>query len=489
MSCVFLAGGRVYKLKKPVRFPYLDFSTLERREAACRAEVSLNRRLAPGVYIGVAPLAVSAGGLSIGGAGAVTDWLVVMHRLDDRWALEQVLRERRLDKPQLDRLVARLVRFYRRARLVFISPGAHLAQWSENLAANRRVLLDPRFGLPSAPIRRIDRLQRRFLAEGRAVLAGRVRRRRMVDGHGDLRPEHIWLDHEVRIIDCLEFNPRLRAVDPFDEIAYLDLECERLGAAWAGHYIRKGVERGLGDDLPAGLYRFYRSYRAALRARLAMPISPRRSRARPRNGPASRAPTSKSPPRTRRASRPPSEHDEVGEGAAVVKARDRLGQKRSSGEDLELAPVSLLRQPERRHAVGYDEPFDGGVGQDLCRAWHEEAMRHQGHDPPGAGLAGGPCRAQERAAGADQIVNDKGRAVRHVAHEQVTGDHPGAAMLVRKCPADGAAARGLQRLAQELGALGAAGVGRDDAEIWLKLGSRLAQMVPCGVVPCFSRFG
>jgi aminoglycoside phosphotransferase family enzyme len=270
MSCVFLAGDRVYKLKKPVRFPYLDFSTLERREAACRAEVSLNRRLAPGVYIGVAPLVVSAGGLSIGGAGAVTDWLVVMHRLDDRWALEQVLRERRLDKPQLDRLVARLVRFYRRARPVFTSPGAHLAQWSENLAANRRVLLDPRFGLPSAFIRRIDRLQRRFLAEGRAVLAGRVGRRRIVDGHGDLRPEHIWLNHEVRIIDCLEFNPGLRAVDPFDEIAYLDLECERLGAAWAGHYIRKGVERGLGDDLPAGLYRFYRSYRAALRARLAI---------------------------------------------------------------------------------------------------------------------------------------------------------------------------------------------------------------------------
>ena len=74
----------------------------------------------------------------------------------------------------------------------------------------------------------------------------------------------------MRIIDCLEFNTRLRTVDPFDEIAFLTLECERLGAAWAGQYIRRGVELGLHEDLPAELFLFYRSYRATLRARLAI---------------------------------------------------------------------------------------------------------------------------------------------------------------------------------------------------------------------------
>jgi aminoglycoside phosphotransferase family enzyme len=270
MSWVFLAGDRVYKLKKPVRFPYLDFSSLERREAACRAEVSLNRRLAPDVYIGVAPLTLSAGGPSIGGAGPIADWLVVMHRLDERWALEEVLRERRLHTSQLDRLVATLVRFYRRARPVFLSAGAHLSRWSENLTANRCVLLDPRFGLPSTLIQRVDRIQRRFVSGQRGMLEARALRHRIVDGHGDLRPEHIWLNAEVRIIDCLEFNARLRAVDPCDEIAYLDLECERLGAAWAGRYVRTRVARGLNDDLPTALFHFYRSYRAMLRARLAI---------------------------------------------------------------------------------------------------------------------------------------------------------------------------------------------------------------------------
>jgi aminoglycoside phosphotransferase family enzyme len=97
-----------------------------------------------------------------------------------------------------------------------------------------------------------------------------VRKRCIVDGHGDLRPEHIFLGAPVRIIDCLEFNPGLRAVDPFDELAYLSLECERLGAAAAGDHIMRRVTHGLRDGLSEGLFRFYRCHRATLRARLAI---------------------------------------------------------------------------------------------------------------------------------------------------------------------------------------------------------------------------
>src|SRR6266481_2021270 len=78
MSWVFLAGEEVYKLKKPLRFPYLDFSTLARREAACRAELALNRRLAPNVYKAVMPLLRSSHGLAIDGPGGIVDWLVVL---------------------------------------------------------------------------------------------------------------------------------------------------------------------------------------------------------------------------------------------------------------------------------------------------------------------------------------------------------------------------------------------------------------------------
>jgi aminoglycoside phosphotransferase family enzyme len=270
MSWVFLAGDRVYKLKKPVRFPYLDFSNLRRREGACRAELRLNRRLAPDVYLDVMPLTATPHGLAIGGDGPIMDWLVVMRRLDEAQTLERAILERRIEPWQLDRLIAALVQFYRRAERVFLSPAVHLRDWRQSLSDNLRVLLDPRLGLPAGLVRRVAGVQRRFFSQQGKALAARVRDRSIVDGHGDLRPEHIWLGDPVRIIDCIEFNPRLRAVDPFDEIAFLSLECERLGAAWAGQYIRRGVIRGLPNGIGEELFLFYRCNRAMLRARLAI---------------------------------------------------------------------------------------------------------------------------------------------------------------------------------------------------------------------------
>jgi len=270
MSEVFLAGSKAYKLKKPVRFPYLDFSTLARREAACRAELRLNRRLAPDIYRAVAPLVRSAAGLAIGATGEVVDWLVVMDRLDDTHMLDRMIERGELARWQLDRLASVLVHFYRRASAVFISPALYLTDFRRSFAFNRRILLDPRFGLPPGLVRYVDAMQRRFLDDRAKVLAERVRSRRIVDGHGDLRPEHIWIGEPIRIIDCLEFNARLRMVDPFDEVAFLCVECERLGAGWAGDYLRRRIIHALHDGHSEELFAFYRCHRATLRARLAI---------------------------------------------------------------------------------------------------------------------------------------------------------------------------------------------------------------------------
>jgi uncharacterized protein len=272
MSWVFLAGDEVYKLKKPVRFPYLDFSTLPRREAACRAELTLNRRLAPDVYKAVTPIRTSPDGLAIGGTGDVVDWLVVMRRLDRDGTLEHALKTGQIAAWQLDRLVSTLTTFYRHAGAVLLSPEAHLSNWRRGIAYNRRVLLDPRLdqrhsGLPAGLIRQIDHAQRRFLAERSGIIAARVRRRKIVDGHGDLRPEHIWLGEPVKIIDALEFNAGLRAVDPLDEFAFLCLECDRVGNTWASEYIGRRA-CVLQDVLSDELFTFYRCHRATVRARL-----------------------------------------------------------------------------------------------------------------------------------------------------------------------------------------------------------------------------
>ncbi len=270
MSWVFLAGERAYKLKKPVRLPYLDFSTLARREAACRAELSLNRRLAEGLYLGVIPLTAGAGGLSLTGTGIPVDWLVAMRRVDEARMLDRIVATGRIETFQLDRIAATLVRFYRRAPRVIMRPADHLAGWRRSAEFNRTVLLCSRLALPAHLVWMVDRAQCCFLAHRAELLAVRVRAHKIVDGHGDLRPEHIWLGASVKIIDCLEFNSSLRAVDPFDEVAYLGLELNRLGAAWAGEYLRRRLARQLGDAVPEELFLFYRCHRATLRARLAI---------------------------------------------------------------------------------------------------------------------------------------------------------------------------------------------------------------------------
>jgi len=270
MSWVFMAGDRVYKLKKPVRFAYLDFSTLERRAAACRAEVLLNRRLAPDVYLGVVPLTLSTSGLAISGDGPVVDWLVVMRRLAENETLEAALRGGGLKAIQVDRLAATLGAFYAHASRVQLDPEHYAAMWQNAPAANCRVLFNARFGLPLGCVERIAQVQRQFATKRSALLRKRIHARRFVDAHGDLRPEHIWLREPVTIIDCLEFDPKLRANDPLDEIAFLHLECERLGGLWAAERIRRHLARTMEDDDASGLFLFYRSHRAMLRARLSI---------------------------------------------------------------------------------------------------------------------------------------------------------------------------------------------------------------------------
>jgi uncharacterized protein len=270
MSWVFMAGDRVYKLKKPVRFPYLDFSTVERRADACLAEMSLNRRLAPDVYLGMAPLTMTPAGYTIGGGGRITDWLVVMRRLDECQTLEARLKARNVSRAEVERLASNLHQFYRHASRVTINPENYLVSLQRATVVDRQILLTPAFELNRGTIEHIHNVQHRFVQQSREILAERVHRRFILDSHGDLRPEHIWLSAPFPIIDCLEFNARLRTLDALDEVAFLDLECERLGGRWVGEALRHRLAIFLDDDPATGLFLFYRVNRAMLRARLSI---------------------------------------------------------------------------------------------------------------------------------------------------------------------------------------------------------------------------
>jgi aminoglycoside phosphotransferase family enzyme len=271
MSWVFLAGDQVWKLKKPVRKPYLDFSTLAARERNCRTEVRLNRRLAPEIYLGVVPLTQHRDGrLQIGGDGRAVDWLVRMRRLPADLMLDRLIERDAVPASAIDRLVRRLTEFYRRARRVPIQAEIYVRRFAEEIEFDRHALTVGPQGLPARRVTRLADSVLQLVESSTTLLASRVNQGCIVDGHGDLRPEHICLGVEPVIIDCLEFNRELREVDPVDELAFLALECSRLGAPLVGQRILTGYQKESGDRVPIRLIRLYTGFRALLRSRLAI---------------------------------------------------------------------------------------------------------------------------------------------------------------------------------------------------------------------------
>ena len=269
MSYVFLTADRVFKLKKPVRYAYLDFSSLAAREHYCRVELTLNRRLAPEVYLDVLPLTLSPdGGMHLGGAGKVIDWLVEMRRLPDERMLDNAIRAGSLTPADIEALAGILAPFFRAARRAEISPAEFVARFADEQAMNRKLLAGFARDIPSID-HVLDNFDRAFAA-ARPLLLARAQSGHVIDGHGDLRPEHVCLLEPPCIIDCLEFSALLRAVDPFEEIDYLGLECEVLGAPWIGPLLhRRLVEAGV-EAPTAPLLRLSRAFRALVRARLAL---------------------------------------------------------------------------------------------------------------------------------------------------------------------------------------------------------------------------
>ncbi|MBM4226997.1 MAG: hypothetical protein FJ164_04545 [Gammaproteobacteria bacterium] len=275
LSWVFLAGESVYKLKKPVfRLP-VDFSTLAVRKVHCEAEVRLNQRLAPGVYLGIVPLVrVPDGALRLGtpdeGQMEVVEWLVHMRRLHRASMLDTAIASGAVPLGAPEAIGQRLAEFYGSAREVAPEGREYRERLAGDLDDSVSVLMDPTFALRDTRIRGVLGALRRFMDREAVLLEQRVRDHRIVEGHGDLKPEHVYLSEPPLIIDCLEFSTVLRELDPLDELAYLGLECSRLGAAWVGEQVLQSYRSHAQDDAPDRLVSFHRAARGRLRAKLCL---------------------------------------------------------------------------------------------------------------------------------------------------------------------------------------------------------------------------
>jgi aminoglycoside phosphotransferase family enzyme len=271
MSWVFLTPDRVFKLKKPLKTPFLDYSTLTNRERFCREEVRLNRRLAPSVYLGVTTVTQAHdGALALNGSGRVVEWLVEMRRLPEAWMLDHAIKNGAATLQSIDRALGLLFAFFLDAAPVELQKDRYLRTLQMQHEENRAVLSDPKFDLARSEASDIIGAVEEAISAAPDWLFEPLQSWRIIEGHGDLRPEHICLMEPPAIIDCLEFNRDLRLVDPFDELSYLALECRLLDAHdLAGSLIGRYAAIS-GARPPRRLLDFYTVYRAAIRARLAL---------------------------------------------------------------------------------------------------------------------------------------------------------------------------------------------------------------------------
>lgn len=271
MSWVFLADNFAYKLKKSVRYAFLDFSTLEARRRDSEEEVRLNRRLAGDVYLGALPLTLgSEGCLTIGGTGNAVEWLVKMRRLPAEYMLDKAIENHSVEPPQLRRIAELLYRFYEAASPVTITPLEYRDRLTRYVQENYTELSRTEYRLDHAWVRRICETQQSVLRETPNLFDKRVQNGHIVEGHGDLRPEHICLGPRPAIIDCLEFKQEFRELDTADELSFLAIECDHLGAKHIGDELFRLYTTISGDAPDDQLAAFYKSYRATLRTKIAL---------------------------------------------------------------------------------------------------------------------------------------------------------------------------------------------------------------------------
>jgi aminoglycoside phosphotransferase family enzyme len=267
MSWVFLADGFAYKLKKPVSNGLFDFKTLEARLQDCVAEMRVNKRLANDIYIGIVPLVINEeGNLELDGMGKVVDWLVKMKRIPEENFLDLAIRSGKTRKELIESGARVLTEFYKKAIPVQTDAVAHRKKLKEEIVTAHTGLMDPVYHFSVPVIKEITNKLIQFLDTHFLLFDNRIAKGKIIEAHGDLKPEHICLVPQCAFIDALEFSKELRIMDIAEELSFLDMECEMMGDTVTGQIFFDYYQKLSADKIPEPLIFFYKSKKAFLRA-------------------------------------------------------------------------------------------------------------------------------------------------------------------------------------------------------------------------------
>jgi aminoglycoside phosphotransferase family enzyme/predicted kinase len=267
---VFIAGERAIKMKRAVWFPYMDFSTVEKRRAACEAELRLNRRSAPDLYEAVLPVTRDAGGgLALGGEGTVLDWTVAMRRFDQDTLFDRMAQRGRLDTALMEALADEIAAFHSGAER---SPAIDFRASMRRIVDGNAASLKSWLGRPfrESDIERIGARCDAMLAAAGPALAGRARAGFVRRCHGDLHLRNICLvAGRPTLFDCIEFNDALAVIDVMYDLAFLIMDLEHRGLRPLANVVINRYLARTGDYAGLAGLRLYLVVRAVIRAHVA----------------------------------------------------------------------------------------------------------------------------------------------------------------------------------------------------------------------------
>ena len=270
ISWVFLTGKYCYKVKKPVDFEFLDFSTLEKRKFYCEEELRVNRRLCPDIYLDVVPITASSDGLRVNGKGDAIDYAVKMVQLPQERRMDLLLEDGKVDGDVIDDISKTLVEFHRAARTgegvdKYGSIPTIKANWDQNFEQTRNLRGSL---IPEDLFDSIENAIGEFISNNSKMFNERIKSNKIRECHGDVHSGNIFVDGRIYIFDAIEFNPAFSCSDTAAEIAFLGMDLDfkgrkDLSKSFVDGYVECSRDRGVHD-----LLNFYKCYRAYVRAKV-----------------------------------------------------------------------------------------------------------------------------------------------------------------------------------------------------------------------------
>jgi aminoglycoside phosphotransferase family enzyme/predicted kinase len=270
ISKVFLTGNFVYKLKKPVKLGFLDYTTLEKRKYFCEQEILLNKRLSHDVYLELVAVTNDQAGCTLNGAGEPLEYAVKMRQLPQEKTMEKILHQGYLSPTMAQDLALVLAEFYEKAErgedIDYLGSVEMIeANVEENFAQTGPFVSDV---LHRERFSAIHQAAQTFLQREQKLFQRRIDTGRIRDCHGDLRLDHVYFLEEIQIIDCIEFNERFRYGDVAADLAFLAMDLDYHGSPGLGRALITSYALAAEDPEIFALLDFYKCYRAHVRCKV-----------------------------------------------------------------------------------------------------------------------------------------------------------------------------------------------------------------------------